>query len=300
MCAHDKFGFVLKCDIFKYCLSSDLLVFIVLMGHRFIAVVLVTIVAACDVAGYIAYAQTLAPRLEDYTSVFHMLFEDASHNLLGNLTGQLEIVQTDASTVVSTFTLAFSSDRLSVWHRPYIDRVTFEMRAGVVSFEYDQRTTWGLLPPSQSQSLNDGEKVFFHEASHDISRFEQPMFFICCVLHSCETSNGTIPSIQVYFSDGQVWTYNQNLYPLWQDKYVYPPSAISMKLNELSGKTEATTITLNTVDVIEMAYDFRIFTAIVFLLSGMFIATVYVLHSIRKSKNAREKSRQDQMSAILA
>lgn len=211
--------------------------------RKFIAALLVTIVIACGIAGYVIYTRTLTSKFELYTAVFHILFEDASHDLLGKLTGKLEIAQTSPSTIVSTFTLAFSSERLRAWHKPYIDEVTLETQFGVMFFESVPHFT--PTPSIQRQTLNDGQKVVFYKASSDISKLKQPMIHICCVLRSCQTSEGTIHSIQLYFSDGQVWRYDKSIYPLWQDKYEYPPGAISVELSELSGKTETTTITLS-------------------------------------------------------
>lgn len=211
--------------------------------RKFIAALLVTIVIACGIAGYVIYTRTLTSKIELYTAVSHILFEDASHDLLGKLTGKLEIAQTSPSTIVSTFTLTFSSERLKAWHEPYINKVTLETQFLVMFFESVPHFT--ELPLPQRQTLNDGGKVVFYKASSDISKLEQPMIHICCVLCSCQSSEGTIYPIQLYFSDGQVWRYDKSIYPLWQDKYEYPPAAIGVKLSELSGETETTTITLS-------------------------------------------------------
>lgn len=280
---------VLKCR-FKYYLFF-IIIGVCLRDCKFIAVLLMTIVTASGIAGHVVYARTLTPKFEPYTAVFHLLFEDASHDLLGKLTGRLEIAQTNASTVVSTLTLAFSSERLNSWHEPYIDNVTLEIIFAVMFFESGAQ--FGIpLPPIQSQTLNNGEKAVFYERSHDISKLKQPMICIFCVFPSGQVSNVTKPSIQVYFSDGQVWRFNENIYPLWQDQYEYPPSAIDVKLSELSDKTETTTITLTTVAstrAIKMVFGFPVFTVIVFLLLIMLIIAIYLLYSARKSKNARAK-----------
>ena len=205
------------------------------------------VIIVCGIFGYMIYTRPLASKFEPYISIFHVLFEDASHNLLGNLTGKLEIAQINESTVVSTFSLTFSSERLSAWHKPCIDNITVEIMFAVRFRESDSQFSIPL-PPFRSQTLNDGEKVVFYEKIHDISKLKQPVIYICCVLPCLRASNGTIPSIQVYFSDGQVWRCNQNIYPLWQDKYEYPPPMIGVKLSELRGKIETTTITLITVE----------------------------------------------------
>ena len=214
-------------------------------NRKVIAFLAITIVIACVITGYLIYLQTLPSEFEPYTSVFYISFEDKTGVFLGNLTGEFKL-EGNASNVYSTLTLAFCSGRLDFEHEPYINNVTLAISFAVMFFE-SGRVPIVPVPPSQRQTLKDGEKVVFHE-SYDVSKLKRPMIFIYCVIPSYQTINDTIPSIQVYFSDGQVWRCNQNLYPLWQDKYEYPPGAISVELRELSGKTETTTITLITVE----------------------------------------------------
>jgi len=194
----------------------------VLRNRKFIAVFLVVIVIILGAIGYVIYSRIHTTQFEPFTSVFHILFEDASHDLLGNLTGKFEITQTNASTMVSTLTLALSSERESVWHQPYIDNVTLDISFGVLF--YEGRVIGPPLPPIQRQILNNGESVVFHNTSHDVSNLWQPKICIFCGLRYVRTFNETTPSIQVHFSDGQIWRYTRNISPLWQDKYEYPPS----------------------------------------------------------------------------
>ena len=201
---------------------------------------------ACVIAGYLIYLQTFPPEFEPYTSVFHIVFEDKTGVFLGNLTGEFKL-EGNASNVYSTLTLAFCSGRLDFEHEPYIHNVTLEVSFAVMFFESGDLLI-GPVPPSQRQTLKDGERVVFHNSSHDISKLRRPTVFISCDIRSYQTINDTIPSIQVYFSDGQVWSFNQSLYPLWQYKYEYPPGAIDVELRELSGKTGTTAITLTTVE----------------------------------------------------
>jgi len=146
----------------------------VLRNRKFIAVFLVVIVIILGAIGYVIYSRIHTTQFEPFTSVFHILFEDASHDLLGNLTGKFEITQTNASTMVSTLTLALSSERESVWHQPYIDNVTLDISFGVLF--YEGRVIGPPLPPIQRQILNNGESVVFHIRPTTSVTFGNPRF----------------------------------------------------------------------------------------------------------------------------
>ena len=218
----------------------------VLSNRKFVAVFLVAVVVTLGTIGYVIYYRIHTTQFEPYTSIFHILFEDASHDLLGNLTGKFEIAQTKSSTMVSTLTLTLSSERESVWHKPYIDNVTLDISFGVLFYE---GMVIGPPPPSnQRQILSNDESVVFRNTSHDVSNLWKPKICIFCSLRYAQTYNETTPSIQIHFSDAQVWRHSRNVYPLWQNKYEYPPSAIDVRISEISGKTETTNITFTTVE----------------------------------------------------
>lgn len=162
-----------------------------------------------------------APGFQPYASVSYIVFEDTSHNLLGNLTGELKIVKTSESTIDSTLSLTFNSGRLN--HKPYINNITLEISFAVMFFEFGPPPP---VPPPvpRNQSLSEGEQVAFYHASTNISRLKRPAVVIFFWIHS----------FQVHLSDSQKW--------LTKDQITIFNQYI--ELSELSGKTETETFTV--------------------------------------------------------
>ncbi len=214
-------------------------------------IILVLAVAIAGVGGYLIFfpPQYKRERFEPYVSTFHLLFEDGSHNLLGNLTGEIRITEPEKGIIHSICKLSLSSPRPDEYHEPYIDKIelftswTCDIYQGPYPIPRPP-------PPSQKVTLHADEDITLFESSDNVSGYEEaPRIFLGFVEHSGgehpEWGPIILPTIRFYFSDGQKWE--------WEHEYgVTPPfqlwSRKDMKLNELSGKTETTTLTLTTVE----------------------------------------------------
>jgi hypothetical protein len=80
-------------------------------------IILVLAVAIAGVGGYpIFFTQCKREKFEPYVSTFHLLFEDGSHNLLGNLTGKIRITEPEKAIIHSICKLSLSSPRADEYH----------------------------------------------------------------------------------------------------------------------------------------------------------------------------------------
>ena len=187
---------------------------------------------------------------EPYVSTFHLLFEDGSHNLLGNLTGELRITEPEKEIIHSICKLSLSSPRPDEYHEPYIDKLElFTAWTFIIH-------PWGLNPPPmpppypQKVTLHVDEDIILFEHSRNVSGFVEEPRLVFWFSSGAKISNhewGTLilPTIWVYFSDGQKWE--------WEYEYdITPPfklwSGMDVNLSELSGKIETETITFTTVE----------------------------------------------------
>jgi hypothetical protein len=213
-------------------------------------IILVLAVAIAGVGSYlIFFTRFKGDRFEPYVSTFHLLFEDGSHNLLGNLTGEIRITEPEKEIIHSICMLSLSSPRPDEYHEPYIDKI--ELFTAWICIIYPGPRLIPAAPLSQKVTLHTDEDITLFESSRNVSDYEEePMIVLGFSSHSeiehHEWGHLIEPTIRFYFSDGQ------NLE--WEHEYgVTPPFQLwsgykDMNLNELRGKTETTTITLTTVE----------------------------------------------------
>ena len=214
-------------------------------------IILVLAVAIAGVGGYlIFFTQYKGDKFEPYVSTFHLLFEDGSHNLLGNLTGELRITEPEKGILHSICKLSLSSPRPDEYHEPYIDKV--ELFTAWTCIIYPGPYPISIpLPLPQKVTLHVDEDIILFERSCNVSGFEEePMivfgFSRGAGIEHPEWGHLILPTIRLYFSDGQKWEWEYEYkatlpFKLWS-------GITDMNLNELSGKIETTTITLTTVE----------------------------------------------------
>ena len=213
-------------------------------------IILVLAVAIAGLGGYlIFFTQYKGDRFEPYVSTFHLLFEDGSHNLLGNLTGELRITEPEKGILHSICKLSLSSPRPDEYHEPYIDKV--ELFTAWTCIIYPGPYPIPIPAPApQKVTLHVDEDIILFEHSRNVSGFvEEPRlafwFSSGTKIGHHEWGSMILPTIRVYFSDGQKWEweyeYNATLpFKLW--------SGMEVNLSELSGKIETETVTLTTVE----------------------------------------------------
>jgi len=206
------------------------------MGKKkvFLIASISAVVVVFSIISYVLYTSyTHRPAFEQYSSTFHLLFEDGSLNLLGNLTGRISIEESEKGVAHATCELSFLSDGS-------IDKI--ELITCFMPFIfYEGPTPISIpLPPVKTISLHSGERMVIAEVSRDISGLEEPMvvfgFTAGSHVRTPEGDEFRIPMIKLYFTDGRIWKWEYKFnetrpFPLWS-------GIRDWKLSELSGRTE--------------------------------------------------------------
>lgn len=212
--------------------------------RRLYVAILMLAVALAGVSGYVIYRRSLTPKSRLYTSDFCILFKDESNNLLAKLTGELSITEPSKGTIHPICKLSFSSEQGG----SSIERIELFTSWMCLIYEGPQ-PIYIPAPLSRKVTLYAGEEITLFECSRDISSFKEPMivfgFSQGTRIGHHEWGNLTLPTIRIYFSDGRRWQWEYEYgttlpFPLWS-------GIRDWRLSELSGRSEATTITL-TVD----------------------------------------------------
>jgi parallel beta-helix repeat protein len=147
-------------------------------------------------------------KFEPYVSTFHLLFKDESHNLLGNLSAELRITEAEKEIIRSVCKLSLSSPRPDEYHKPYIDKI--ELFTGWTFIIHP----WGPddipypPPATQEVTLHVDEEIILFERTHNVSGFVEEPRLIFWFSHGTKIWNHEwdpliLPTIRVYFSDGQ-------------------------------------------------------------------------------------------------
>ncbi len=207
-----------------------------------IAVLLVTIVIVATIfimlKPYTSTDQTCG-KFKPYMSIFHLLFEDAlSHSILGNLTGELRIMEVDKSILQASCKLAFTCHESVEKIEMDILFMPFVFYEGPVPIPIPP-------PPIERIFLLNGEQTTLDERTFNVSTFNEPVVVFGFGNGHVTTDEGeeyTIPRINLQFTDGNMWKweYNYNNTP----QFAFWSGIRDWKLTELSGKTERSSYTI--------------------------------------------------------
>lgn len=213
-------------------------------GKRLLIAVLLAaiVIAATALIIFKPYASNEQTRgtFKPYMSVFHLLFEDAlSHNILGNLTGELRIVEVDKRILQAECKLAF------ICHES-VEKIEMDILFMPFVF-YEGPVPIPIPPPPIKRiSLLNGEQKILAEGTFNVSMFNEPMvvfgFSSGHIKKVPENEEYSVPRISLQFSDGSLWKweYNYNNTP----QFAFWSGIRDWKLTGLSGKTERSSYTI--------------------------------------------------------
>jgi len=230
-------------------------------------------------------------KFEPYVSTFHLLFKDESHNLLGNLTGELRITEPEKGIIHSICKLSLSSPRPDEYHEPYIDKVELFTAWTFIIHPWGPNATIPIPPPyPQEVTVHVDEDIILFEKSRNVSDFvEEPrlIFWFSSGTKISKYEWGTLilPTIRVYFSDGQKWE--------WEYEYdITPPfklwSGMEANLSELGGKIETASITFTTVEKVSPPIIDLLTYLYIILASTIIVAIAVAVVYIKKRKRNTE------------
>lgn len=172
-----------------------------------------------------------------YMSIFHLLFEDAlSHGILGNLTGEIRIMEVDKRILQASCKLAFTCHES-------VDRIEMDVCFMPFVF-YEGPAPISIPPPPIKQIiLRNGEQIILDERTFNVSTFKIPMVvfgFQNGHVTPPEGEKYTIPRINLHFTDGSLCKCEYNV----TSQCTFWSGIGAWKLSELSGKTDRSIYTI--------------------------------------------------------
>ncbi|MEM3666732.1 MAG: hypothetical protein QW222_06600 [Candidatus Bathyarchaeia archaeon] len=210
-------------------------------GKRLLIAVLLAaiVIAATTLIIFKPYASNEQTRgtFKPYMSLFHLLFEEAlSHNILGNLNGELRITEVDRNILQAECKLAFTGHES-------IDSI--EMEICFMPFVFFEGPSLIPIPPPPNKKiiLRNGEQIILDERTFNVSTFKMPMVvfgFQDGHVTPPGGENYTIPRITVQFTDGSICKCEYNV----TSQFTFWSGIGAWKLTELSGKTERSSCTI--------------------------------------------------------